>query len=229
MRRYPEEIKEFIRDNVKGLTTKELTDLVNHRFGADYTDSQIRSYKSNHNLKSGTPKGWPKGTLTRVYPKEVSKFILDNYLGISHKEMAETLNKKFGTKYTQRQIKGYYGNNNLNSGLTGYFPKGHVPYNKGKKGIRMSEATEFKKGHTPSNYKPVGTERVNAMGYMDIKIKDPSTWKAKHVIAWEEANGLIPKGHVLLFADRNKMNIALDNLVLVSRRQLALINKKRIH
>lgn len=226
MRRYPEEIKEFILENVKGRTTKELTDLVNKKFDTGYTYGQIKSYKGNHGLKGEVPRGSQKGKVWIVYPPEVKKFIQENHKGTSWKKMAEMIKEKFGQEYTQRQIKGYYANNNLNSGLTGHFPKGNVPYNKGKKGIRNSIATEFKKGNVPANYMPVGSERINTYGYTDIKIKDPGTWKPKHIILWEEENGPIPEGHVVIFADRDKTNFSLDNLILVSRRQLLIINRR---
>ena len=76
----------------------------------------------------------------------------------------------------------------------------------------------------PWNYKPVGTERVNADGYVEVKIADPKTWKGKHLIVWEKAHGPVPKGHVIIFADENQMNVTLKNLLMVSRRELAVMN-----
>lgn len=61
-----------------------------------------------------------------------------------------------------------------------------------------------------------------------IHIKVGGKWRLKHVVIWEEANGKVPEGHVLIFADQNPMNVTLDNLILVSRRQLAIINKKKL-
>ena len=80
----------------------------------------------------------------------------------------------------------------------------------------------------PYNYKPVGTERINGDGYIYIKVADPRTWKAKHRIIWEEVNGVVPKGHALIFADGNRLNVVFENLVLVSKRQLAVMNKHRL-
>ena len=61
---------------------------------------------------------------------------------------------------------------------------------------------------------------------MEIKIADPRTWKGKHKIIWEAANGPVPPGHVLIFADGNKLNVTLENLLLITRRELAVMNKK---
>jgi len=42
-------------------------------------------------------------------------------------------------------------------------------------------------------------------------------WKQKHVVAWEAVNGPIPKGHLVVFMDRNKNNFNINNLLLASR------------
>jgi hypothetical protein len=97
------------------------------------------------------------------------------------------------------------------------------------KGINFGgTTTQFKKGHRPANYKPIGTQRVNSEGYVDIKVADPGIWKAKHKMIWEKANGPIPKGHVLIFGDGNKLNVQLENLILISRKQLATLNKNKL-
>ena len=83
-------------------------------------------------------------------------------------------------------------------------------------------------GH--SRYKPVGTERIE-----DHKIRGKirrvcfekcanGKWKNKLVVAWEEANGNIPKEHFVIALDKNPVNASLDNLLLVSRAELAAMN-----
>jgi hypothetical protein len=79
------------------------------------------------------------------------------------------------------------------------------------------------------NYNPpqqIGTEKTQK-GYLKIKVST-NVWREKHILVWEAANGQIPKGHVVLFADRNKSNMNLDNLLLVSRRELAVMDKKHL-
>lgn len=68
-RRYPREVHEFIAANVVGRTTRELVSLVNARFNLDFTESAMKSYKTNHHLKSGTPCGFPVGHTTSVSPE----------------------------------------------------------------------------------------------------------------------------------------------------------------
>jgi hypothetical protein len=97
------------------------------------------------------------------------------------------------------------------------------------KGLQIGgEETQFKKGNRPHNYKPVGTERVNGEGYVDVKIADPNKWRSKHILIWEKENGPVPKGHVIIFGDGNRLNLELDNLILVSRKQLAILNKNNL-
>ena len=172
----------------------------------------------------------------RKYTAEHLEFFRENTPGRTFKELTELFNKRFKTEYpvsTVMSASFRYGfKNGRDTKLTtGYVPtqfkKGHFPFNKGKKKWWVGgEETQFSKGHLPWNYKPVGTERINADGYVDVKIADPGKWKAKHVLIWEEANGAIPKGSVLLFADRNKLNVSLDNLILVTRGELARMNQK---
>lgn len=95
------------------------------------------------------------------------------------------------------------------------YKKGDITWNKGKY-MRVSVATEFKKGHKPHNYKPVGSERITVDGYLERKVADPKKWKAVHHIVWEEVNGPIPPRHKLVFKDNNKMNISIDNLLLLT-------------
>ncbi|MBR4934470.1 MAG: HNH endonuclease [Anaerotignum sp.] len=141
--------------------------------------------------------------------------------------MSERLNKEFGTSYKPDQIKGFYGNHHLSSGLAGHFEKGHTPYNKGKKGQCAAgcEKTWFKKGGTPGNHREVGEERVTIYGYLEVKVAEPNVWRAKHHVIWEQHHGPIPEKHVVIFRDRDKTNLSIDNLVLVHRAANAIMNQ----
>ncbi len=218
MSRFPEEVHKFIAQNVKGTTTKDLVELVNAKFGTIFTESKMKSYKTNHKLKSETPGGLPSGRPTELYPEEIQNFIEENHTGVGPKGMTELLNKTFGTNYTLMQMKSYYGNHNIDSGLKGYFPKGNIPANKGIKGYHSpgSEKEWFPKGHITINHKPVGSERIDVDGYTLIKTAEPNIWTPKHKVIWEEKNGKVPEGHVLTFLDGDRGNITLDNLSLIT-------------
>lgn len=164
-----------------------------------------------------------------TYTDEMRQFILDNYKGIYAKELAERFNHEFGTDVTAAMMKSYKARYGLNSGLTGHYLKGQVPHNKGKKMTpevyEKCKGTMFKRGQAPVNYRPVGSERINVDGYIEVKVKDPRTWKLKHNIIWEQNFGKIPKGYVVVFLDQDKLNTNIENLKLVSRRDLLVVNR----
>lgn len=105
------------------------------------------------------------------------------------------------------------------------FSKGHVPWNKGKKGVATGgRETRFKAGMLPHNHVPVGTEVSDADGYIKRKIAEPKTWVYVHRYEWERAFGPIPKTHALTFKDGDKTNVSFDNLELRTRREVMLRN-----
>ena len=168
------------------------------------------------------------------YTDEQKEWIRQNYRGKSNKELTDVFNYVFHTCVTVKMIKSYKGNHGLSSGLTGRFTKGHVPANKGKKGVcaKGSEKTWFSPGVLPPNTDPVGTEKLLADGYIWVKVnnvpKAPKkvNWKQKHVLLWEDMYGPVPDGHCLLFLDGDRTHIELSNLELISRKTLAVLNKR---
>lgn len=113
-----------------------------------------------------------------------------------------------------------------NVGAAYRFPKGHVPANKGVKGVCYEgcKPTQFKPGQKPHTWKPIGTERLSKEGYLQRKMADTGCTRrdyvAVHHLIWKEAGRDIPQGHALSFKDGNKTNITLENLELVSRADL---------
>ncbi|KEI18229.1 HNH endonuclease signature motif containing protein [Clostridium haemolyticum] len=168
--------------------------------------------------------------MAHVFTAEQSDFIKNNVKGISTKELTAKFNKHFLLNLTINQIEAFKKRHKLKSGLTGQFPKGYKPWNKGIKGVynKGCEKTWFKNGHKPHNHKEVGSERITADGYTEIKIKEPNKWRLKHHLIWEKHNGPIPKGHMIIFGDGNRANFNINNLILVSKHQLLILNKKKL-
>lgn len=161
------------------------------------------------------------------YTPEERQFFIEYVPGHSHKEIQEAFIARFGWEITVQQVKGYIANHKLNTGRTGHFVKGQVSHNKGMKGVCFpgSEKGWFKKGHIPKNYKPVGSERINADGYAEVKIVDPNKWRLKHLVIWEQKNGPVPKGSCIIFLDGNKQNLDIGNLKLIRRKELVRMNQ----
>ena len=168
-------------------------------------------------------KGYP------LFTPEQVEFIKEHVYGRGNRELMELINSRFGINVTYDQVRTFKKNHDLSSGLTGRFTKGQAPANKGKKSSIKYAPSWYKKGNRPHNRKPVGTERVSADGYVEIKVEEPKKWRGKHILVWEEHNGRpVPKGHAVIFGDRDRRNFEPDNLVLVSRKQLATMNKKNL-
>jgi len=176
--------------------------------------------------------------MNKVYTPEQVEFMRKHYPGTPLLDFTQMFNKRYGTSFKVAAISSALYTRGIKNGLCGEFTKGvrsspateftkgHVPFNKGRKGIRMSPDTEFKKGHIPMNHKPIGSERICVDGYTWVKVKEPKTWREKHRIVYEEHHGPIPKGHAVIFADSNRQNFGPDNLILVSRGELAVMNTK---
>ena len=113
---------------------------------------------------------------------------------------------------------------------TGQFAKGHQTWNKGEKGLRLSPATEFKKGQKGINWKPVGTitERKDKSGKTRkwIKISEPNRWLLYAQFVWIGCRGVIPDGFLLHHIDCNSLNDDVKNLALVTRSGHMNIHRK---
>ena len=227
--RYSQEVHKFIRANVEGISNRELVDLVNAKFGELFTESKMRSYKKNHKLKSGIGTARKAG-YSVIFTPEMQNFIKDNVKGRTPEEVAEMLNKAFGTQYTVSQIRSYKQNHKLPSGLDFTFKRGHTPFNKGIKGICApgSEKGWFKKGNKSINHRPVGSERVDVDGYTLIKTAEPNKWELKHRLIYIEKHGAIPEDHIVIFLDGDKSNLDIDNLMAISKAESAILNHQKL-
>jgi len=163
-----------------------------------------------------------------IFTYEEIEFIEQNVKNRSTSELTELFNNHFSLNLKVSQIVSFKHNHKLSSGIDCRFLKGNVPYNKGKKGFGGYEPTQFKKGNIPHNHKPVGTERVTRDGYVEVKIAESRKWKAKHILIYEQHNGIVPKGSVVIFGDGNNRNLNINNLICVSRQQLLLLNKRNL-
>ncbi len=160
--------------------------------------------------------------------------------GRSFQELTELFNAHFKSALAFSQVRAACHNRGFTTGRDTRFVPGQRPHNAGIKGWgagaagKGSQATRFPKGHQPANYQPVGSERRTTphrrYGFyqIDVKIADPDVWKAKHLLVWEAEHGPVPPGHVLVFADQNRENCSLENLLLVTRGELARANQNHL-
>lgn len=171
-----------------------------------------------------------------IWSEEEKKYLKEITPGKHYKEIQELMKNKFNLEFTMNQIKGAICRYKLNTGFTGRFQKGDIPFNKGKsqkdymsaESIEKTKKTRFKKGQSPINWRPVGSERITKYGYTEIKIAEPNVWELKHKVLWEREHGSIPPKHVVIFADGNKENLDINNLMLISREKLLIMNTNEL-
>ena len=134
-------------------------------------------------------RGWGNGMfhMQSVFPEKIRQFMATNCKGNRAREMAVLLNDTFGTSYTEKQVSSYYRKHGLKSGVA-------------------------------SRYVPIGTLIFRKGEWYYEKVADgPNSnenWKSKHIMVWEEANGPVPEGHMVIFLDGDRTNYDLENLAL---------------
>lgn len=228
MKLFFEEHVEFLAAYIPGHTCVEVAEEFSKKY-FPVTPKQIHDFKCNRKIKSGTTGGNSKGN-SKLFTREIRNFIFANNKGNSLAKITALVNDKFGTKFTERQMRHFRHNNHLISGLTGRFEKGCIPPNKGKKGWHApgSEKGWFKKGSVPWNKLSVGSEIIDTDGYFRVKVAEPNVWEFKHRMVWEKHHGKVPPGHVITFLDGNKTNCELANLCLISTAENAVLNFTRL-
>jgi hypothetical protein len=231
MRKWTKEQEKYLIKIYKGKNNDDIAELINKKFGTSYTTDSINCKKHNMKLRSQPPKKRYK------YTTKVIDFIIENYKDKDNIELANLVNKKFNLNTNGDKICMLKANLirrygiNLRTGINrGCFKKGNVPVNKGTKGMFNvgGNRTSFKKGDIPQNHREVGSRRINVYGYHEIKVAEPNKWQLEHRVIYEKAHGTIPKGSKIIFADGNKDNLNLDNLVLVSSSEELILNRKRL-
>jgi len=127
------------------------------------------------------------------------------------------------------------------AGVRSRFQRGQVPANKGLRrpgysvGRGRMQATQFKKGvrqgAAAANWRPIGTVAIDHEGYQRIKVREARpgeahgfgntrVWPLLNRHIWSQAHGPIPRGHAVVFKDGNRAHCALENLELITRRDL---------
>jgi hypothetical protein len=107
------------------------------------------------------------------------------------------------------------------------FIKGHKPWNKGQKlsNEHIVKLTGvYKKGNLPHNNLPIGSIR-NIDGYNKIKYANHK-WMSLARYNWEQVHGEIPKNMCVFKLDGDRYNDDISNLCLVTRKDLAQLNRK---
>lgn len=165
------------------------------------------------------------------YTKEQIEFIREIAPSCTCDEIVEKFNKKYDLNQSKKSLKGIRYRNGIKVGNRNNpteFKKGHITWNKGLKGIALGGYEwQYKKGPESPNWKPLGSE-VTKRGYVTVKVGEPNTWKRKHYLLWEKEHGKLPGNHLIIFADGDKSNFDINNLLLVSRGQHTRLHRNNL-
>lgn len=179
--------------------------------------------------------------LTQHYPDDLTADVA-KVLGLRvqqvHRKAAAMLLRKSDAFMASESS----GRGNVAKSLGGRFTAGFEPWNKGlhyEAGGR-SPQTRFRPGNKPHTTLPVGSYRITqGKGYPTLEVKtseDPGPnhkrWTPVHRLVWEQANGPVPAGHIVIFKTPELRTtvleeITLDRLMLVSRAENANRNHWR--
>ena len=124
--------------------------------------------------------------------------------------------------------------------MTGWFQKGRAPAAKGKtleeicnndpEKLAKVRETWFGKGHRPANEMPIGTIVVTSDGYKIRKKQMSGTqwerWELLHRAVWEEHNGPVPEGMVVVFRNGDRQNCDISNLMLAAKSEVPVMTRK---
>lgn len=230
----------------QGKSNKEIAELFNQKFNTELTVSAINSRKRVLKLISNYK-------YCSKYNEKIIEYLKKNHKGKSTIELSNEINQKFGLNTDPDSIQNLKSRIKRRDGFIfeparndGCIKKGNIPINKGKKwddymskdAQARSRKTTFKKGNKPLNAVDIGEESMrysgskpDDLGYVHVKVcdgKGNKNWIPKQRVIYEQHYGPIPKGHKVIFADGNRFNFDIDNLVLVSSSEELIMNQKSL-
>jgi HNH endonuclease len=225
---------QFILDNYKTMDNFELADALSKTYG------QVKTKVSNMKLNRG--KEWKRKCQAKWNAKskncfnwtpERLEYLKENINLIPSKQIA----KMFGCSETVIRLKCKNANIHPTPDALKTFIEdsrfsiGHIPANKGKKGISPpgSVATQFKKGSVPKNTLHDGAITVRKNHKKGIQIKyiriSPGNWLELKNYLWVQHHGPIPKQHVVRFKNGKTMDVRIENLECISKAENARRNR----
>jgi rubrerythrin len=118
-------------------------------------------------------------------------------------------------------------------GVEGRFTPGHQTWNKNLKGIHLSPASEFKRGHLPHNAKKLGTITIHedkTGQFRMIAVAGPTPVRHRWIpyarYLWEKENGPVPAGLFVIHEDGDRLNDNSSNFKLVDCNGNMMMMKK---
>ena len=203
---YSDEELEFLKANCKMLRA-ELHAQFQEKFDRKLTLAAINSVCKRN--------GWYSGRRTKGgshYAPEVLQF-LSEHRDMPRKELVEAVNAKFDLAMTYDAVTNLCVRRGFSSKRTG----------------RFGEHDGWRKAHE-TNEKPIGYEtKPDARGRVYVKIGQPSQYKLKHHVIYEEFFGRLPDHYIIKFKDGDDTNFDLDNLIAIHRGATGFLIRRYRH
>lgn len=213
--KYTPEMCQWLKDNYNTVRFDELTARFNNTFGVEFTKSALW-HKVNRIIEGGIVRDEHKMITRTKWTNEMIEWLKIHYEDDSYNRLAITMNATFNCKITGSSLE-----HKIN----------RLGLKKSKESIKrfvLPNKFSFKKGHIPATKKPIGYERTLPNGYTWVKVAEPDVFRQKHRVIYEQHFGSIPQGYNVMFADRNKQNFDITNLVLVSNAELCTMNQNKL-
>lgn len=192
---------EWLKEHIDLPSFSVLRDEYNKEFGTNVTLSAI---KNHVHLKLGINK---TRQTHRHYTDEQLEWLKENYSKLGCREACKQFNERFNESRTFSSMKNFGTNHNV-----------RVDADVATKNKLICGA---RKDGSKRELKPVGSTRLEC-GRLMIKTKEG--WKASGKAVWEEVNGKVPDGYTVTHLDGDTTNYSVDNLALVTIRQLGILS-----
>ena len=206
---FKEEHLKWLRDNTNNYRwNKDLYIDFQKQFNSNLTEMQVKDKIHRMGLKLNKS----------MFSDEEIKWLIKNYnCKKSYDELSQEFYKNFGKKINKHTLKS----------------------TSNKIGLRKDKENYASENGWGKTKLPIGTEKIfNNRIYIkisEVKGKSKShkayheNWQLKHYYIWEKANGKIPKGYYLCFKDGNTLNCELENLYLLTPRELGKLVQNKVY
>lgn len=214
--KYTPEMCQWLKTHYNTVSITELVKQFNDTFNCDYTKSAVW-HKLNRIIEGGIVRDEHTMITRTKWTTEMIDWLKTHYEDDSYNRLAIEINKTFNVKVTGSSIEHKINRLGLKKSKEAI-----------KRGILPNNGC-FKKGCIPITKKPIGYERKQPNGVTWIKVAEPNVFRAKHRVIYEQHHGPVPEGMNVIFADGDKCNFNINNLILVSNAELAVMNTNKLY
>ena len=205
------------------------------QFGIAISASGIKSALSAYHIRSGRPKGLLPGERPGpTWSPDRIAWLRAHRAEMTIGPLTDAFNAAHGTDLQPHSVANALQRYGIASPRTGRFDPGVTPWNSGLKGYQAggrSRETQFKPGLTVWHQMPVWSYRQDTDGYWFFKFRQEAPagwsrrdWVAVHRLNWEAAHGPLAAGQVVIMLDTDPSHCDLDNLAMLTRRELVYFN-----